>query len=97
MGSLPSSRSAIHFAALKRTPATTYHTRPKARPGEHDIEAEFRVRCDRVDKAAKSPSATTVNYTTSASADPHNGTAIVMLIHDLHIRIIHAATGEIIR
>jgi transposase InsO family protein len=78
------------------TPAAAYTTRPKAGP-DHHPDSEFRVRQDRVDKAGK--------VTLRHNSQLHHigigralaGTPIVMLIHDLEIRIIHAATGEIIR
>ena len=62
--------------------------------------AEFRVRHDRVDKAGKVTLRHNGQLHHIGIGRPHNGTPIVMLIHDLHIRhirIIHAATGEIIR
>ena len=80
----------------RSTPAVAYTTRPKAAP-DHHPDSEFRVRYDRVDKAGK--------VTLRHNSHLHHigigrtlaGTPIVMLIHDLQIRIIHAATGEIIR
>jgi transposase InsO family protein len=81
----------------RATPATAYTTRPKAHPGEHDPDAEFRVRHDRVDKAGKVTLRHHGELHHIGIGRPHAGTPIVMLVHDLDIRIIHAATGEIIR
>jgi hypothetical protein len=33
----------------------------------------------------------------SIAGRPHTGTPIILLINNLHIRIVHAATGEILR
>ena len=46
---------------------------------------------------ASSPCATTGNSTTSASAGPTPGPHVLLLIQDLHIRVINAATGELLR
>ena len=81
----------------RATPAAIYTTRPKAHPGEHDPDTEFRVRHDRVDKAGKVTLRHNGQLHHIGIGRPHAGTPIVMLIADLDIRIIHAATGEIIR
>lgn len=77
------------------TPAAAYQARPKARPGGR-TDDDFRVRHDRVSHG-----------NVSLRVDGHlhhiglgrtlDGTPIVMLIHDHDVRIIHAATGEILR
>jgi transposase InsO family protein len=84
-------RSLPHSA----TPATAYQARPKAGPGGRPND-DYRVRHDRVRDG---------NVTLRVNGHLHHigigrtldGTPIVMLIHDLDVRIIHAATGEIIR
>jgi transposase InsO family protein len=78
------------------TPATAYQSRPKATP-DHHPNSEYRVRYDRVDKAGKVTLRHNSRLHHIGIGRPHAGTPIVMLIHDLQIRIIHAATGEIIR
>jgi transposase InsO family protein len=57
----------------KATPATIYNTRPKASPGEHQLDTEFRVRHDRVNNGPASPCGSTANSTTSVSDDPSTG------------------------
>jgi transposase InsO family protein len=81
----------------RATPAVAYATRPKAHPGEHHPDTEFRVRHDRVDKAGKVTLRHHGQLHHIGIGRPHAGTRILMLIHDLDIRIIHAATGEILR
>jgi transposase InsO family protein len=82
----------------RATPATIYNTRPKATPdtNPHDT-GEHRVRHDRVDKAGKVTLRHNGHLHHIGIGRPHSGTPIILLIHDLDIRIIHAATGEIIR
>ena len=43
------------------------------------------------------PSASTAACTTSASAPTHHGTRVVVLAHDIEVRVVHATTGELIR
>lgn len=77
------------------TPAVAYTARPKAGPNTNTA-SDYRIRHDRVDSGA-----VTLRHHGHlfhiGIGRHHNGTPIVMLIHDLDIRIIHAATGEIIR
>ena len=78
------------------TPAVAYQSRPKAAP-DHQPDSEHRVRYDRVDKAGKVTLRHNSRLHHIGIGRPHAGTPIILLIHDLDIRIIHAATGEIIR
>jgi transposase InsO family protein len=78
------------------TPTVAYHTRPKAGPGPHDLDTEFRVRHDRI---------TDGNVSLRVNGQMHHiglgrtldGTRIILLIDHLDVRVIHATTGEIIR
>jgi transposase InsO family protein len=80
----------------RATPAVAYHTRPKAVPDGTNPDTEFRVRHDKV-----SSGSVTLRIDGELHhiglGQPLNGTPIVMLIHGYDIRVIHAATGEIIR
>jgi transposase InsO family protein len=85
-------RSLPHHA----TPATTYNARPKATPGNDHPNTEFRVRNDRVSAGS-----------VTLRVDGHlhhiglsrtlDGTRVILLIDHYNVRVIHAATGEIIR
>jgi hypothetical protein len=44
---------------------------------------------------APSPSGIKGSSTTSASAATHAGTRVLLLVQDLHIRVINADTGEL--
>ena len=81
--------------AQPRPPPT--HARPKATPGDTSHHAHYRVRHDRVTKPAPSPCATTADSTTSDIGKQHAGTYVVLLIDDLHVRVIDADTGEVLR
>ena len=80
----------------RSTPAVAYVNRPKATPGHDHPDTESRVRTDRVSAGA-----------VTLRIDGHlhhiglgrtlDGTRIIMLIDGYNVRIIHAATGEIIR
>lgn len=84
-------RSLPHHA----TPNAAYTTRPKATP-THDPHAEFRVRRDRVHSG---------NVTLRIDGQLHrialgrhlDRTPIILLIHGYNVRVIHAATGQLIR
>jgi transposase-like protein len=87
-------RSLPHHA----TPATAtaYTTRPKATPGQHTDNPHWRVRHDRI---------TDGRVSLRIAGQMHHiglgrtldGTRVILLIADLDIRVVHAATGEIIR
>jgi transposase InsO family protein len=78
------------------TPAVAYTTRPKATPGNDHPDSDFRVRHDRIQSG---------NVSLRVDGHMHHiglgrtldGTRIILLIHGYNVRVIHAATGEIIR
>jgi transposase InsO family protein len=80
----------------RATPALAYQARPKATPDQHQPDTEFRVRHDRIDGG---------NVSLRVDGHMHHiglgrtldGTRVIMLIDGYNIRVVHAATGEIIR
>jgi len=81
----------------RATPAATYAARPKAAPGDRAADTHDRVRTDRID-------------TTGVVTLRHGGklyhigtgrawaaTRVLLLVQDLHIRVINADTGELLR
>ena len=78
------------------TPAAAYTARPKAGP-DTDTSSDYRVRHDRVDTAGKVTLRHHGQLFHIGIGRTLAGTPIILLVHDLDIRIIHAATGEIIR
>jgi transposase InsO family protein len=86
-------RSLEHHA----TPATAYTARPKATPGTPGINSHDRVRHDRVDNTGCVTLRVHGRLHHIGIGRTHAGTRILLLVHDLDIRIIDAATGELLR
>jgi len=87
-------RSLPHHA----TPATVYEARPKASPNtrrEHDTHD--RVRTDKVSKNGTVTLRVAGRLRHIGIGRTHAGTDILLLVQDLAVRIINAATGEILR
>ena len=81
----------------RATPATAYTTRPKASPGDRSTDSHDRVRHDRVDKAGKITLRHQGRLYSIGIGRTHSRTRVIVLVHDLDIRIINAATGEVLR
>jgi transposase InsO family protein len=83
----------------RATPATVYTTRPKATPssGSRDEESHNRVRYDKVDKAGKITWRYQGQMYSIGIGRTHARTRVILLVQDLNIRIIDAATGELLR
>ena len=86
-----------HRALRRRTPTQAYAARPKAAPTGPVIGAHRRVRTDTIDNHG--------SVTLRHNSRLHHiglgarlrGTPVTMLIDDLHIRVVHRRTGELIR
>ena len=86
-----------HRALSRRTPAQAYAARPKAVPTGPIIPAHYRVQHDKIDPGG--------SVTVRHNSRLHHiglgarlaGTPVTLLIDNLHIRIIHRHTGELIR
>ena len=86
-----------HRALNRRTPAQAYAARPKAIPTGPIIPAHYRVRHDRIDRWG--------SVTLRHDSRLHHiglgarlgGTPVTLLIDNLHIRVIHRHTGELLR
>jgi transposase InsO family protein len=83
----------------RATPATVYTSRPKASPanGARDHDTHDRVRHDKVDKAGKITWRYHGQMYSIGIGRTHTGTRVIVLAQDLDIRIIDAATGELLR
>ena len=79
------------------TPATAYAARPKATPGDRTADTHDRVRRDRIDTNGVVTLRHGGRLYHIGIGRPHAGTHILLLAQDLHIRIIDAATGELLR
>ena len=86
-----------HRALNRRTPAQAYAARPKAIPTGPIIPAHYRIRQDRIDTGG--------SVTVRHNCRLHHiglgarlaGTPVTLLIDNLHIRVIHRHTGQLIR
>lgn len=85
-------RSLAHHA----TPTTAYTARPKADPANR-TDTHNRVRHDRVDTTGALSLRLNGRLHHISVGRTHAGTRILMPIQDLDIRVINAATGELIR
>jgi Integrase core domain len=75
------------------TPAAAYHARPKATPTGRDTDTHWRVRHDRVDTTGK----VTLRHHGRLYHIGIGRTPIILLVADLDVRVVHAATGELLR
>jgi transposase InsO family protein len=81
----------------RATPATAYQARPKATPGNRDTDTHHRVRADRIDADGKLTLRHHGRLHHIGIGRTHARTRVLMLVHDLEIRVINAATGELLR
>lgn len=80
----------------RATPATAYTARPKATAGTTTATHE-RVRTDKIDKSGVVTLRHHGRLHHIGVGRTHAGTYVLLLVQDLEIRIINAATGEILR
>jgi len=80
----------------RATPATAYQARLKAAPGTR-VDTHDRVRTDRVDQAGSITLRVAGRLHHIGVGRIHSRTRVLILVQDLHIRIINAATGELLR
>jgi len=81
----------------RATPATAYAARPKAAPTDRTAGTHDRVRRDRVDADGKLTLRVHGRLHHIGIGRTHAQTPVLMLVQDLHIRVINAATGELLR
>jgi hypothetical protein len=79
------------------TPATAYTARPKALPGDRTADAHWRVRTDRTDPAGKLTLRVNGKLHHIGTGTENARLPVLMPVRDLNVRIINAATGELIR
>jgi len=81
----------------RATPATAYAARPKALPGDRSADSHDRVRTDKISKTGNVTLRTGGTLYHIGVGRAHAGTCVLLLVPDLHVRIINAATGELPR
>jgi transposase InsO family protein len=82
----------------RATPATLYESMPKAVPGEvTNPTTHDRIRHDIVDKAGS----VTLRYRSRLHhigiGRTYEGTCVILIVQELDIRVVNAATGELLR
>ena len=82
----------------RATPDTAYQGRPKASPGsDRSTETDYRVLHDIVDTHGKLSLRLNGRMHHIGIGAEHARTPVIKLVDDLHVRIVNAATGELLR
>lgn len=84
-----------HRSLDRRTPAGTYAARSKAVPAGTD--GHWRIREDRVDDSGSITLRFNSRMHHIGIGRAHKHTRVLVLIHNLHIRVINPDTGELLR
>jgi transposase InsO family protein len=83
--------------AHRAVPATAYAARPKATPGDRGTDTHDRVRTDRIDTTGTVTLRHGGRLYHIGIGRAHARTHVLLLVQDLHVRVIDAATGELLR
>ena len=83
--------------AHRAPPAVAYTARPKATPGDPATSTHDRVRTDTIDTNGVVTLRHAGRLYHIGIGRAHARTHVLLLVRDLHIRIINAATGELLR
>jgi hypothetical protein len=86
-----------HQRPHRATPATAYAARPKAVPGDRAADTHDRVRTDTIGKTGTVTLRHGGRLYHIGVGRTHARTHIILLIQGLDVRIIDAATGELLR
>jgi hypothetical protein len=82
----------------RATPAARYTTMPKALPkNSRDPDTHDRIRHDKVNKTGSVTLRHNGRLHHIGIGRTHTGTCVILLIQDLHIRVINTITGELLR
>jgi len=82
----------------RATPATVYHSLPKAAPSTNrELDHHHRVRHDIIDKEGKVTLRHGGRLFHIGVGRTHARTPVILLVQDLDIRVVHASTGELLR
>jgi transposase InsO family protein len=86
-----------HSLPHRATPATVYQARPKAGPGGHPGRPEYRVLSDIIDRDGKLSLRFHGRMLHIGIGAEHARTPVLKLVDGLHVRVINATTGELLR
>jgi transposase InsO family protein len=80
------------------TPAALFNTMPKALPGNsRATDTHSRIRHDRIDKTGAVTLRVNGKLRHIGIGRTHARTHVIMLIDDLHVHVVNAVTGELLR
>lgn len=81
----------------RATPATIYTSLPKATPSsDRSTDTHNRVRRDKIDKAGSVTLRVAGRLRHIGIGRTHARTDVILLVQDLHVTVINAATGELL-
>ena len=82
----------------RATPATIYASLPKATPaGDRSRDTHDRTRRDKIDKAGSVTLRVAGRLRHIGVGRTYARTDVILLVQDLHVTVVNAATGEILR
>jgi transposase InsO family protein len=82
----------------RASPATLYNSMPKALPGpSRDADTHDRVRHDRIDASGTVTLRLAGQLRHIGIGRTHARTHVILLVHDLDVRVVNAITGELLR
>ncbi|WP_305783736.1 DDE-type integrase/transposase/recombinase [Symbioplanes lichenis] len=81
----------------RTTPAAAYHDRPKATPGTNTSTSHDRVRKDKISKAGTVTLRVAGRLRHIGIGKTYAETYVLLLVQDLDVRVLDAATGELLR
>lgn len=81
----------------QRPPKVAYLARPKATPGDLADDPHLRVRRDRIDASGKVTLRINGRLYSIGLGKQLARTRVILLVDDLHVRVIDAVTGELLR
>ena len=82
----------------RATPASRYNALPKALPtNSRDAETHARIRHDRIDTSGVVTLRIAGRLHHIGIGRTHARTHVILLVADLHVRVVNAATGELLR
>lgn len=86
-----------HRSLGGKRPAEAYAARPKAAPGERSADGHYRVRHDIVDAKGRITLRVSGRMHHIGIGMTRSGTTVLVLVHDLDVRIVAEETGELLR
>ena len=89
-------RNRPHRSLNRQTPAAAYNRLPKATPENNGPGTHWRTRHDRINKSGTVTLRHNGKLHHIGIGRPHAGTPVILLVADLHIRVIDHTTGELL-